>query len=286
MTRNDLLSAFVGYYRENSLEQLSDGYVVQLGVAVSLLERFFGDAVKLADLSDDLVNRFCDWLSEAGRAPDTVRGRRNSILCLWREAFQLRILDTAPARIRRIRAHRRLPQAWTQDEVFRLIDYAVADQVAFSNGVTRGLWFGSLVAAGWDTALRLGDLLAYRVEWLTTQPIRFSQHKTGDDVVVTMSQSTVELAERLAKQTRSALVWPLWANRREFYVQFRKLRDRAGITRGSFKWLRRASITAVEAAGGNGSIHAGHRSRQVTERHYIDTGQLSHLAPPAWHEKA
>ena len=273
MIRKSYLSEFIEHYTTTHTEELSPGYIRQLHVAVRLLERHHGGPIRLDELSDERVTAFCDWLASLGRAPDTVRGRRNCILTLWREAFQQRILDTQPARIRKIRARRRIPRAWTHVHVATLVATARRDTKQLRNGIPRGVWFASLIAAGWDTALRLGDLLAMRQADIAVDgPFVVRQHKTGDDVVASFSPSTVALVKQCAAAgpTRE-LIWPLWAHREQFYVQMRKLVKSSGVPAGTFKWIRRGAITDVEALGGNGSLLAGHRSRAVTEGHYIDT---------------
>jgi hypothetical protein len=161
--------------------------------------------------------------------------------------------------------------------VSALASTALRDTRLILGDVPRGLWLASLICAGWDTALRLGDLLAMRHPLAEEMVIQ--QHKTGDDVWVRLRPETLRLVDRLRDRTRSAVVWPLWAGRREFYVQFAKLVRRTGLT-GTFRFIRRGAITAVELAGEDGSRLAGHRSRAVTVRSYIDPHLLRSSAPP------
>lgn len=273
------LAAFIGQYRATSTDVLSDAYVEQLVVAVRLLDKYAGHAVTLGELSDSLANGFVDHLA-TDRAPATVRGRRNSILALWREAFRQGIIDVQPQRIRRIRVGHRVPQAWDWDEVAQLLATVQREKKLLRNGIGRGIYFASLVSAAWDTALRLGDLLELTTDDIAHgRPFPVQQHKTGDAVAVSFSCGTSELVrECLDDGPPRSLVWPLWGRREAFFVMFRKMVAKAGIRRGTFKWLRRGAITDVEASGMDGSRLAGHRSRSVTERHYID---VSHLRPPS-----
>ena len=273
MIRQSCLCEYINHYAATHTEQLSLGYLEQLHVAVRLLCRQCGKHVRLSELRDELINDYCDWLTSIGRAPDTVRGRRNCLLTLWRDAYQQEVLETRPDRIRKIRARRQVPRAWTHEQVCTLVRSALQDSSLLSNGIPRGLWLASLIAAGWDTALRLGDLLAMPSgDFAPSSPFVVQQHKTGDDVVVSLSDTTVHLIHRCiaAGETRQQ-IWPLWAGREQFFVQMRKLVKRSGVPAGTFKWVRRGAITDVEAAGGNGSLLAGHRSRAVTEGHYLDT---------------
>lgn len=282
MNRKKGLKAFVSHYRETADTDLSDGYVEQLHVAVRLLYRYHGGKVRLKDLDDDLVNGFVRWLTQQGRKPDTVRGRRNAILCLWRAAFQQCILKKQPQRILKIRSNRRLPVAWSRDEVIQLRNTALQDKRRLRRiDIERGLWFGSLISAAWDSALRLGDLL--RLDHATVKassPFRVRQSKTGDDVLVLLTDATMALIDQCMQQgPERDLIWPLWGNRDAFYYQFRQLVKRAEIRPGTFRFLRRSAVTDVEVNGGDGSLLAGHRSRVVTERHYIDAGQLEVRRP-------
>ena len=274
------LRKYVMEYRRTHQTGLSEDYVKQLLVAVSMLERCAQKRVKLKHLNDELVNTYIAWMVRRGLAPDTIRGRRNAILTLWREAFQQKILDQQPQRIKKIIAHVRSPEAWTPTEVRQLRKTAVRDQRMFRNGLTRGPWFGSLIGAGWDSGLRLGDLLRLRYDTLPDcGPFGVNQHKTKRDVTIVLSDSTRRMIDETMADGDRELIWPLWARREQFYSTFGALVSRAGIRPGTFRWLRKSAITAVEAKGGNGSKFAGHRSRQVTERHYIDQAQLPLTSP-------
>lgn len=270
MTPQSSLASYVNWYANRAEYELSPGYIEQLLIAVRLLERSTGSTIRLADLDDELVNGFVDWLRDQQRAAATIRNRRNCILAMWRAAFDERLLDTPPLRIRKIRSRRTIPQAWSRDEVRRLAEVAASHR--------RGQWWQSLICAAWDTALRLGDLL--RLEWsqIPIGQFRVRQHKTGHDVLVDLSQHTRTLLERLERD--GPLIWPLPFRREELYRQMRQLVARAEIAPGTFRWIRRGAITSVEGKGGNSTRIAGHRDRAVTLAHYIDPRLLADVVRP------
>ena len=277
-----LLQDFVPRYADTSLDRLSDAYVTQLYTAVRVFEITLGREVRVEELSDQLVNQFTDALYST-RAADTVRTRRASILALWREAFRQELTDKPPMRIRRLKRHRRIVRAWTYEEVRRLM-WAANSPTILLNGIPSGLFYRSIISVGWDTALRLGDLLTLRYDQIGGRnQIIVDQHKTGDQIICHLSNTSRRLIEESYRsQPHRQLLWPLWAGRDAFYRRMRILVKKAGVSPGTFRYIRRGSITAVEKAGGDGSLHAGHSSRWVTEHHYLDKSQLrgSVVRPP------
>lgn len=258
----------------------SDSYREQLLVAVRLYCRFLGQNAKLADCTDDNVNHFCQWLLDNGRRHATAIGRRNSILTLWRYAYALGATNTFPARIRRIRSPHRVVRAWSIDEVRVLLFVAMNDDRQFTDGQPCGLWFGSLISSAWDSALRLGDLLLLNVANITASQQVIRMNKTGDEVVIKLSIFSVKLIQQLTELTQAKdKIWPLWGRREAFYRRFASLVERAGITKGTFRWIRRGRLSAIAASGADASLAAGHRSQLVTVRHYLDRSKAA--APPA-----
>lgn len=275
------LAKYIETYRKEKQEPISDGYVRQLEIAVVLLNRYAKKKVKLKHLSDDLLNGYLEWLAANGRSPETVRGKRSAIIALWRAAFMAKILDKKPERVKIIRARKEAPKAWRPNEVARLKKAALDDDRVFPSGIRRGPWFASLISAAYDSGLRLGDLLRLTVNNIPdTGVFVVNQHKTRRDVTVRFKPETLELiAESLSDGRDSPIVWPLWAGRGQFYVAFKALVSLAAIRSGTFKFLRRSAITAVEVKGGNSSAFAGHKNRNVTVDHYIDPTQIELTVP-------
>lgn len=103
------------------------------------------------------------------------------------------------------------------------------------------------------------------------------QHKTGKIATGRLHESTLA-ALRATKQERP-VHWP--CHRNAFQAAFRVLQRRAGVTRGTFRWLRRSSGSYVEAENpGQGHRHLGHSSPEVFRRHYDARLGEAPVCPP------
>lgn len=240
--------------------------------------------VMLAELHADLVNDWLLWLRDNGRSPWTIKQRKISLLVLWRSAWEAGLAPPIEP-VRRLKPLHHDPQAWTLAEVHKLLEAA--------ERFTRPLFWCSLIRAGYDSGLRLGDLLALRISQVSAT-LNVRQRKTGSPVAIQFRPETLEaiqahFGER--KQTeadgsghkQTDLVWPLWGRREAFYRGFRRLVAASGIRRGTFRWLRRTAATQVETVqAGAGTALLGHASRSTTEAWYIDRSQLAHPPLPPW----
>lgn len=241
------------------------------------------------DLSRDSVNGWIDYrLQESRLSRYTIKTRRGALLAIWRGLYELDELDAGPQRIRKVRLTQANPIAWSREEVQQLLSYVLHEmpsQAMVKTGLPRSLFFGSLIAAGYDTALRLGDLLSLEREWIRTDKagagwLQIQQSKTGYMVASRLNPETMLLVDRLvACNPNRRLIWPLGTRREAFYHAFRKVVLGASIRRGTFRFLRRASTTHIEQiAPGTSHLHAGHVDPAITRRFYIDADQLQSSA--------
>lgn len=212
------------------------------------------------------VNAWIDHL-RSSRAHETVRTQRGNLLTIWHWAYEEGIVDEAPRRIRRLRKAHRSPEAWTVEEVARVIAAAAESP--------EPLWMSSLVRTGYDTALRLGDLLRLRPDELNGCQIATTANKTKRPLVRQIRPETQRAIERhLEDQQPVERIWPLRGCRDTFFADFRRVCERAGLN-GSFRFLRRSAVTACEnVREGSGTRLADHTSRSTTQRWYIDPSQL------------
>lgn len=262
----DLLSC----YLHDHPYGVSDAYATQLRYTWGAYTRESGRS-GLDALDADSVNSWLDSLRRTHR-PDSCRTQRGNVLVLWWYAYRQGLVSEPPLRVRRLRPIRRQPVAWTVDEVRQLVETA-------EQWPSRPWWWSSLIRVGYDTALRLSDLLGLRTDQIAAS-MTVEQSKTQRQVAVRLREETLAVVRRhLREQGPSRLVWPLWAGREAMYRAFARIVVRAGIRPGTFRWLRRTAITQVERIEpGRGTQLAGHCSRSTTETWYIDRGQLE--APP------
>lgn len=271
----DVLSQYVSTHPYG----ISDGSADQLRYSLSSLQDHCG-IISTGIFDTDMLNGWIDSMRETHK-PDTIRTQRGNILTLWRFAFREGIVSEQPLKIRRLRPIRRSVEAWTIAEVQQLIAAAKRLRGHF-RAVTwrRAPWTASLVMAGYDSGLRLGDLLRVSASQLSNESLRITQHKTGRIVYVRFRPETyAEILIAMSDHPDSKLLWPLWGRREALCRHIVKLVSAAGIRPGTFRWLRRTAATQVERMEpGRATELLGHASRSTTEQWYIDRSQLS--TPP------
>jgi integrase len=222
-------------------------------------------------LNREVLNCFLQSLGELGRAKHTIASYRRQILVLWRDAYDVDLCKDGPKRIREIRAPETPKDVWTPEEVTGLIDACSCLKGRYrSTRIRKSAYYESIIRAAWDSSLRLGDLLLLRLDKVATR-LDLEQHKTGRMVDIQFQPETLDaIDDTLDMWTPSrSLVWPLWARRERFYAQMRKIVAEAGLS-GTFKKLRRSSVTDVERQGGPGWEQAGHSNPTTTARWYLN----------------
>lgn len=242
-------------------------------------------------LCRDCINAWLDKrVSQNKLSCYTIKSRRGAILAIWRAAVEMDLIDSFPTKIRKLKLRRKNPTAWDRDEVQRLFLYALYgqdDKKMQKTHLSQRLFFASLIAAGYDTAMRLGDLLSLERDWIRTDKsgagwLSIEQSKTGIMVSCRINPSTMILIDRLyADNPNRRLIWPLGVRRESLYRQIRAIVKESGIRCGTFRFLRRASATHIEMrAPGTSFRHAGHSDPATTRRFYLDAEQLNGAVSP------
>ena len=263
--------------------EIAPGTVEHYRWVVASFTRLHGPC-DLHDLTADHLHQWLSWLRSRGRSPWTVKQRRISLLVLWRSAWLDGLAPCLPP-LRRQRPLHYAPEAWTVQEVRQLVAAAERLPGCFPGaGLRRDLWLGSLVRAGYDSGLRLGDLLRFPARAVGEAPIQIRQAKTGRCVTVRFRPETVQaIAACLADGPPRRLLWPLWGRREALYRLVRRTVLSSGIRPGTFRWLRRAAATSCERQQpGSGTVLLGHASRSTTEAWYVDRSQTTVPPLPGW----
>jgi integrase len=238
---------------------LSARSAYQVRRTIAVLDEWLGRAATVEDLDDVLVSR---WLEEIGEKYGdwTLNGHRTRLLCLWRFASRRRLVE-GPGEVRRCPAPAPMPEAWTVDEVSRLV--AATGQLP---GVA-GPWFHALILAGYESGLRRGDLFAVRREQIQADGILLRQHKTGQPHLAPLRPETVELVMSLPGECPLACPW----GPKHYGKMWAKLRRLADVPDGCCQRLRRTGATWIAATEGMdaASRWLGHQSPEMV-RHYVD----------------
>lgn len=216
-------------------------------------------------LTEPNVNKFLCSLS--GLSPRTIRSYREDCLTLWNFAADLDLVRYPIARrIRRDELPELLIECFSVDEARALLNYARNLWGVYPNGVPRKLYWPAAILLDWDTGFRRGDLWRFNMDAVRPDnTLRIIQHKTRQLAEVQLRASTIEALDAIGK--RQPLAWTLTQG--FFGRHFKKIVNGSGVKRGTFKWLRRASGSYVEAQQpGAGHKHLGHKTPGIFTKHY------------------
>jgi len=210
------------------------------------------------DLTDQAVSQFVLWL-EPLYARWTVAGHRVRILGLWRFAAR-RYGIAGPGEVRRAPVPEPMPQAWTLEEVRRLL--ASAAEMGEGGG-----WFRAAVLTAYESGLRKGDLAKLDREEIASGCIQIRQHKTAQPHVIRLSEATVAAILALPGRFPLAVPWGC----RKYTRLWQQLRAAAGVGEGAFQRLRRTGASYVAREHGLDAAREwlGHRSPDMV-KHYVD----------------
>lgn len=226
------------------------------------------------------VNEFLAHLQSIGKQPNTVAGYRRALLVVWNEAYREGDNNNPPLRVRRIRTPRQTIEAFSHDQIRKLLTYVAKFQDFLPNGVKRADFWTAAIHAAYSTGLRRGDLLRLNREQIGQGGVaRVLQNKTGYPITIRISPETLAAIERMPSHDL-LLPWPYHEN--ALSRQFRKIAKGAGV-RGQFRWLRRSAGSYAERdQPGSGKRMLGHQTDRIFHVHYEDlsiTGDVP-VQPP------
>jgi len=253
---------------------MTSGSILQLHIAVALLDAWHASPVLLTDLSPSFLLAWMRCLGETRSAP-TVNKKRSCVLALWRHAAEAGYCS-APTRVAKQHEPRRVPTAWRIEDVGRL--FAACDQL-------QGWWEGGPISFYWrlglsliwDTGCRITEVLLARVmdvdlaagTWYVP-----AEHRKGrrEDRLYTLHPDTVALVRQTLAYPRRRL-FPFPYHRRQLWVHLHKLLLLAGLPIGrryGFHCLRRTVESyAAKARGIEWAAEAIGHSVEVARRSYV-----------------
>lgn len=260
--------------------------------SVRTFGRFLGRSPTLGDLSDDAVNRFLDWYRRLPRSPFSVNKERSNLLAMWRFACRKRLLEEWPD-VRADVEPVRIPQAWTVDQVARLLSACQGEPGTLCD-VPAGAWWVALHLVAWDTGERIGAVRD--LEWahadlaggyvLVPAELRKGRRR---DRLYKIAPDTVAALRAIRLPARTQIFpWPY--SRTYLWYRYNRILRRAGLPtdrHAKFHRIRRSVASHYEAAGGNATELLGHSCRSVTLA-YLDPRIVPHhqavdlLPRPKW----
>lgn len=228
-----------------------------------------GRHVLLRELTDVFLAEHFRWMLDQGRTAWGVNNFRKYLFAVWRHAASRGLVDRAPL-LKPLRVKRGAPDAWTIDEMKRIL--SVANE-----------WWSALLLVGYWTLQRRRALFSIPVAnvdldagWIDFPPAAM---KSAIGIRCRVGADAVAAIRRLAPLDRELLfVWP--GDEKERDRQFRALLRRAGVApskrkNGLFHKLRRTGATHAVIRGGMVVVCdlLGQSDVYVTKR-YIDKTQL------------
>jgi len=231
----------------------------------NMLGRYLGREAVLSDLTAATINGFLKSI-EIGKSPSTMASRRGHVIAIVMAAVDAEALTPFPLRtVRRYRKSAPLPEAWSPDEVRRLIA-AARDLPGSHKGVPRAAWWSAYIATAYETGLRPVDLHRLtRASIAQNGVIAIEQHKTGVAIVRRVRPQTLKLIRSLR---RPDTIFGGWLGKDQRTVWFSRIVRAAGLN-GTFYKLRSTCGTLVERQhSGRGHVALGN-GRGVFERHYL-----------------
>lgn len=202
------------------------------------------------------------------------------------DCWRLRLLEELPRNWPKMRMPPRMPDAWTPEEVARLVAIAAEMPGHISGGRAADWWTAWLLTA-WDTALRISQMFA--LQWgdlylgrkllvVRSRPAT----KSYRPQVYGLSEETCQALARIrgtnGSPEKPVFAWPDWPqSRRDFFSVFRYLCYSAEIPAPHNAGLqlthrlRRSSITAAASVSLEAARkQAGHSRVETTVQHYVD----------------
>lgn len=230
----------------------------------------------VCQLTDHTANKF---LSELQCSPTTISNMRRELCTMWRWAYEERMTDTPPSRVRRVRPRYAPPEAWSHAELRALLAAARADDTVvhtLHNVRVRDV-MPCWILVGYDTGARFSDILSLNDRHCRNRSVYSVAAKTGKVLVRRLQDPTWQAVQDLLARSPNGTLFSWCLPRRRALMMWRGFLDRHNF-RGSSKWLRRSAATALEARSPNSAtLFLQHSNPSLARAHYIDA---TLVAPP------
>lgn len=197
---------------------------------------------------------------------------RRELLTLWRWAFEEGMTEVPPLRVMRIKSRTVPVEAWSIQEMQRILVLAERDETLVGGHADRRIcdWLPGWIVIAYDTGLRFSDVLALRDSNVRNGCVSSTASKTGKALVRPMSVYAQGWADRLIKDSPDGSLFAWFLTRRRAFQAMRAYYDRHEI-KGSGKYLRRACATYIEIRSpGEAWRYLQHSVPTLVPRHYAD----------------
>ena len=236
-------------------------------------------AGKCPEITVEAVNRYLRRRSDE-RATGTVKFERALILILWKWGYETGKLPAMPRGILKIKARRAPTRAWTVEQLRAVLAATKPlDARPMRSGARVGTFLRAWALLGYETGGRFSDLMRFTADNLDGDAVSWTQSKTGDPIVRTLSAACLAAVRAMLAGSPDGRLIGWACDRRQAMRLMRQHLDAVGVG-GSSKWLRRSGATHIEIEQpGKAKHHLGHRTPGLAETNYIDWSQVRANAP-------
>lgn len=275
-----LQQLFDDFYRPLRLRGRSANTSRLYGCTIRSFGKWLGYVPTLQDLTDLTISRFLEHRASV-RSPYTAEKERTQLLSLWRFAADRGLLPDRPC-VPPAPLPDRIPESWSIAQLQALMRAAAATR-GYVGSVPASIWYPALISVLWETAERIGAILACRPEDFTPPflNVRAEYRKGGKrDRAYRLSSDTCSLVAQ-ACGTRRVFEWK--QNHGYLWAKYKDVVARAGLGRDrkcGFHQLRRSAASHFAAAGGDAVKLLDHSSPRITHRWYLDR-RMTDREPPA-----
>ena len=264
---------FDNHYRPLRLRGRSPETSRLYRISIRHFDETMGRDAVLTDLTNENINRHLQRIRDKGRAPATVNKDLSQLGAIWRFASRHGHVGNWPE-VRKEIEPKRVPMAWTPQEVRQLLATIEAMAGMLGNVAERSFW-GAIVRLCLDTGERIGAVRVAQWDWLNDDwlivPAESRKGKTRDRAYQ-LSPHTMELLGELRKAAIGSTIFYFPREPGYLWRRLAHIQAKAGLPvdrRSKWHRMRRTVATAVHASGGDAQAAMDHSSRKTTDS-YID----------------
>ena len=259
--------------------KLAEAYLAERIVSAHYAANMRRVAGRCPTITVEAVNRYLRRRSDE-RASGTVKFERAILLILWKWGYESGRLKAMPRGILRVKARRAPTRAWTLEQLREVLAATKPlDGRPMRSGARLGVFLRAWALLGYESGGRFSDLMRFTSANVDGDAISWTQAKTGDPIVRTLSAACLAAVRAMLEQSPDGRILGWACDRRQAMRLMRQHLDRWGVG-GSSKWLRRSGATHIEInEPGKARHHLGHRTPGLAESNYIDWTQVRRNAP-------
>jgi len=258
-------------YRPIRLRGRSSRTVDLYRASIRMLSRWLGRDARLDDLEDSRICRYLLSLEDR-LSPYSIAKERSQLCAMWNCAARRKFIDRFPD-VPSSPLPRRVPIAWTEEELTRLIAACQRERGSY-DGVPAGRWWVALHRILWDTGERIGAAIGVewsdlRADWLIVR----AELRKGKraDVCHRLAADTMESLDSIRLPARKSIFpWPYSPS--YLWHVYGLILDAAWLPndrKHKFHCMRKSVASHLKAAGGDPQLALGHTDPRTTAA-YLD----------------